>query len=74
VKMVAKWRTTFTNQGTLSIFFFFLVFSFCLTYINYIMAYQDKCKSTVLSHILYLWELSCPFACTYTMYLLLHIA
>jgi hypothetical protein len=72
VKTVAKWRTTFINQRTLSIIF--LVFSFCLTYVNYIMAGHNKCNGTVLSHILFLWELSCPFACTYTMYLLLHIA
>jgi hypothetical protein len=46
VKRVARCRITFINHE--NIISFLLIFSFCLTYINYIMACQNKCNSTVM--------------------------
>jgi hypothetical protein len=45
VERVARCRTIINHKYIIS---FLLIFSFCLTYINYIMTCRNKCNSTVM--------------------------
>ena len=51
MKRVARCRITFINHK--NIISFLLIFSFCLTYINYVMACQNKCNIPVMYPVLH---------------------